>query len=494
MKKLKFFLFAAFASLCFSGFAMDGFIRNATFYMKSNIIDFSESGIRENVVKGKSVYVKPTQLKVGDIFIDVDGGAKKVVKIIKDGKSISIKTVKPDFREVYDFIDIPDQSADFSPAISEYIDKRYSPETSDYSKAAGGATEKTLLDEMLPKSAPNVKYIETTIRINSKIDKWSTFDPSSGVTQQAIDAMSQEERAAFDEQVNEYKNKKKVITNGEVRITPKIRMRTGYDKANTSFRFASVDIDRKGTWRIWKWKIIYKPGYLNFDYVHDTELGIGIQIAGGVYSSFQVPLYATPSPTGLYLKFLLEFKPNFTANYEFQYYTRDVKIADASSDVNAVLVPSNIRTKCYEWTPSATQHDIYANGDMKAGPSLSVGLKVAKIALVEVYGFAGVGISGYVGGKKTDKNLDEDHYRELIACEKLPDEVRNSLSTAYTTLSALNDGWSFMGNASGKLFATVDFRLFDNHWFTNLINFETVFWTIKGFQWTPGWTSPFRGL
>ena len=83
---------------------------DSVFHMKQNIVDFSDTGIAENVRGGDFVNPSPADLVVGSIFQDVDGDFKKVTRITegRDG-TVYIDTIQPDIREVLEFMYIPTQ-------------------------------------------------------------------------------------------------------------------------------------------------------------------------------------------------------------------------------------------------------------------------------------------------------------------------------------------------------------------------------------------------
>jgi hypothetical protein len=91
-----------------------GFMNSMIHYM-SGMMDFRDNGIpvciRED---GALVSPSPADLKEGDVFIDVDGTAKKVARVTEMGGDIYIDTVEPSLREVALYIYIPQQSITFS--------------------------------------------------------------------------------------------------------------------------------------------------------------------------------------------------------------------------------------------------------------------------------------------------------------------------------------------------------------------------------------------
>ncbi len=83
---------------------------DSIFHMKQEVVDFSDTGIAENVRSGEFVNPSPADLVVGSIFQDVDGTFKKVTRIIEGGDgTVYIDTIQPELREVLEFMYIPEQ-------------------------------------------------------------------------------------------------------------------------------------------------------------------------------------------------------------------------------------------------------------------------------------------------------------------------------------------------------------------------------------------------
>ena len=85
-----------------------------------NVLDFSEDGIAENIVDGKLVRYSMLDLKVGDVFIDTDGDAKKVAAIVRNGNDITIETVAPTIDEFFQFVRVPNQDVDLAEYAPDY--------------------------------------------------------------------------------------------------------------------------------------------------------------------------------------------------------------------------------------------------------------------------------------------------------------------------------------------------------------------------------------
>jgi hypothetical protein len=79
---------------------------------RSIVTDFRDDGLTGRIRDGVLVDPSPADLKVGDIFIDVDGNARKVSGVTKVGNDTYIDTVRPSFDEVYLYAEIPYQAID----------------------------------------------------------------------------------------------------------------------------------------------------------------------------------------------------------------------------------------------------------------------------------------------------------------------------------------------------------------------------------------------
>lgn len=122
MKKL-FIIFAICLLSTWQLFASSQFV-DSIFHMKQNVVDFTDTGISENVRGRSFVNPSPADLVVGSIFQDVDGTYKKVTSITEDSDgTVYINTIKPDIREVLEFMYIPEQTLEVSiPNLAEAIE------------------------------------------------------------------------------------------------------------------------------------------------------------------------------------------------------------------------------------------------------------------------------------------------------------------------------------------------------------------------------------
>lgn len=109
MQKKLVFSILLFCSVSFVTFA-DAQFRNTILDFHNQVLDFSETGLMDNIRGGKIVSFSPLDLEVGSVFVDIDGVAKKVAAIQEIGDEIVIETVQPEIREIFEFYDIPKQT------------------------------------------------------------------------------------------------------------------------------------------------------------------------------------------------------------------------------------------------------------------------------------------------------------------------------------------------------------------------------------------------
>lgn len=494
MKKIIISFLAFSFSIC--AFALDGLMRDSTLVLKPNVKDFSDVAIRENVLDGRAVQYSPLDLKVGDIFIDVDGGAKKVVSVSKKGNKINIKTAKPDFKEVFEYICIPEQKSDFSPVVNDYLDNRYGIQSSeDVSRAV---STKMVLDEFMSKKDSSVINLSFTLKTGSKIPTFSLEppNPSDYVKEEDLKNMTEVEKEELNKLTEDFKTAKKLTTSKSISITPEFRYRSNSDKIISAFKYAEIGIDRRGTWKFWKWRKYYHPGYIKFNYIRDVETGIGISVKGGANTAYKIPIYPAVA-TGPYVSLDLEFKFNLSANLVYQYYSRDCSYNNVEANINLLFIPSNLRTNSVTWNPTVHQFNVYANGQLSAGPVGKAGIKLLKLNVVEVSLGAGVSLSGMIGGQVSLINTDEGNYPDLarLVYASYPDAYQklNDGHTKINNYKNTNSGLKLLANCGVKGYVKADLSLLDV-FSTDLLSFSWSILNLNGFSFSPSWESPFKPL
>ena len=503
MKKIIISFLAFSFSIC--AFALDGLMRDSTLVLKPNVKDFSDVAIRENVLDGRAVQYSPLDLKVGDIFIDVDGGAKKVVSVSKKGNKINIKTAKPDFKEVFEYICIPEQESDFSPVVNDYLDNRYGIQSSedDFRAASDDSratTSKMVLDEFMSKKDSSVKHFSFSLKTRDKLPTFSIEppNPSDYVKEEDMQHMTDVEKEELDKLKEDFKKAKKLTTSLSLSIEPEIRYRSNSDTISSAFKYAEIGIDRRGTWKFWKWRKYYHPGYVKFNYIRDVETGIGISVKGGANSAYKIPIYPAVG-TGPYVSFDMEFKFNLSANLVYQYYSRNSSYNNVEANINLLFIPSNLRTTSVTWNPTVQQLNVYANGQLSAGPVGKAGIKLLKLNVVEVSLGGGVSVSGMIGGQISSVDLDTANYDKLKDCLKgnYVDQWRvDKIINNYKTLEQFKKdttGGRMLANFGIKAYLKLDLSLLDV-FSTDLLSCSWSIFNLNGFSFSYSWESPFKPL
>ncbi|MBQ0051273.1 MAG: hypothetical protein KBT11_04310 [Treponema sp.] len=521
MKNLKkLFIAAALFSASFSAFAIEGFLHDSFFAICSYIKDFSDIAIRENIVNGRAAAASPLDLKVGDIFIDVDGNAKKVVKITRYENNITIDTEPPEPQEVFDIITIPRQVADFKAAEEEKYASRTATEES--ARAVSNA-EKKLLDGLMPdydiKVSPKLSPFFSPIGIK---------DSSGGLLEACKQAIADPNNTP--EEKEHLENTKQQIQNKfttakaspTFSITPDIRRKSYQNDFICDFSYVKPGIDTHGTWKFWKWTTYYDPGYYDFQWLSDIAWGMGIDVAGGVKGTVSFPLVPVGSDAfGPYCGIYWDIGLNVTVSGSYYFYTRTAKYTESFSNFNTVFIPSNERAETIEWSPSAHQVDLLLNGSANTGPSLKAGFVAFGMRLVEIYAGGGVKIDACVGGAWTNKNNDAENYAAL--CKKINWGLARSSGKTKESFEAFRDrlvednlvtggtskwskawnnyedGWQFLGKVQSSLYLNVDLKMFQDRVNLNLFNISYPFWSLTGdgkptAKWSAPWgTGDFKG-
>jgi hypothetical protein len=133
------FILIALCSLAWSLHPQQAAFVNTIQDFKSRVIDFREDGLTGCIREGVLVNPSPADLKAGDVFIDIDGNAKKVAKVTLVGTDLYVDTVQPNFEDVFLYAEIP-------PQVIAFNGDNFLPGTlagSRYSAASSGGTRGT---------------------------------------------------------------------------------------------------------------------------------------------------------------------------------------------------------------------------------------------------------------------------------------------------------------------------------------------------------------
>lgn len=489
MKNKKFIISIFLAVLSFSAFSLDGLLRDSTFYIKHNIKDFSEDLIKGNIEKGVLVNPSPLDLKVGDIFIDVDGGAKRVVSITRTGKNISIKTEKPEILDVMDYVDIPDQELDLIQLIPTDSENNAKSIANDSDSMQGkGIQEKKLLDDFLPSGKEGIMSVPFSIKVSNTFGKdyWTTKNPL-GPWKKVLEysSYSQEERDSLSEDIKKYEDKMHKALSFDAGINGSVRWKTNYSKAKTSAHLATVKVDKRGTWKFWKWRFYEQKGHVLFEHLKDTEFGFELTATGGISRTVDIPFWAVSTgAAGIYFSVGLELGYSGAINIGGSYYTRDCSYDYAHTDFNLALIPSGAEKYTHKWSPNASEFDLYGLGEGKAQVYAKTGLRLLKLTFIELRGNIGASLDGYAGYRRRSVYYDEKGYNDYI--NNLPkdatfDGMKKNYADEMQNLkqkSAVNRG---LANITGKVFANAEVTIL-TFIKSKILSIEWVFLHDEGFH------------
>lgn len=85
-------------------------VSNSEIIYKSDVIDFSDCGINLAKRNGEFKEISITDVQVGDVFVDVDETAKKIVSVSRTKNKIIINTQAPEFYDAIESYRLPEQN------------------------------------------------------------------------------------------------------------------------------------------------------------------------------------------------------------------------------------------------------------------------------------------------------------------------------------------------------------------------------------------------
>lgn len=330
MKKIAFIITVCLFSLGHL-FASNQF-SDSVFHMKQNIVDFSDTGISENVRSGDFVNPSPADLVVGSIFQDVDGDFKKVVKITegKDG-TVYIDTIQPDIREVLEFMYIPEQT------LSVEIDE--------------------LADAL---SEGSQDYANGT---SSRLNKDFTWDGKSWTLK---------------------KGKKATVNLNLKDVHGDIRAEVNF---SASLPYERVSWKRK--WFVWYPTFSHVDGHVRADYDHNLGLGLTVGISvetnDGAFSTDDLPIYTLGGSglgVGLYNVDSIEGELSIDDTIDFR--NRVHASAGCSLDgLGVICWPKGCWGNASSQVYFANSVDANAEAKLKVGFYLKAEVKWSSFKLVE---------------------------------------------------------------------------------------------------------------
>jgi hypothetical protein len=233
--KPRYFLYLFLIIISFNTYASDR-VRNSIVDFKNEVVDFSDIGLIDNIRGGRIVNLSPLDLKVGSIFIDVDGFAKKVVRITEVNNELIIDTIQPEIREVFEYYSIPLQTINL-----------------------------TVEDHFLRESVPEGAILGANSR-----------------------GASVSESISFDKTIGD--------DDASVTLEAEAQLNIG---AAVGAELPYVKIDTRGTWKPWKWKIKSYNGYAKGDFEYQMLLNGTLTAEAEFSKELNLPLFALTTGPGI---------------------------------------------------------------------------------------------------------------------------------------------------------------------------------------------------
>ena len=350
MKKL-FLILCAAVLASVSAFAGTNF-RDSIFDYQNDVKDFSDDGINENVVDGRFVQASPLDLQVGDIFIDVDGTAQKVVSITKKKNEIIIDTIEPNIREVFLFLYSPDREIEIGDDLM--ISPYYEP--------------KDIIVEEEPESRVTVENPKDGYNWENPQETIHEIIDSGSLLMGLLEEAMPKPTMAFGGQVKLDGKKPKSLSVGGLEFQPpekggddrvekgvettiefQARFKNNGISITPGFCLPYTSVNTHGTWKFWKWTLDYHSGYARVAEKYDVQLGVGIGVQVEGKKQWKFPLFTT-TPSGTGVAFEVKWGPSISGSIVtgFEYYTHLIKESEAGCTLDGLLwycVPTSVYTK-----------------------------------------------------------------------------------------------------------------------------------------------------
>lgn len=405
MRSLRDIFIIVFFVLPFAVCAYSGF-RNSVYDYQNNVIDFSDEGIPENIVDGRAIAFSPLDLKVGDIFIDADGNALKVYSITTnpDG-SMDIETIKPDIREVFQYIDIPNQTIDVladdfiiygEDATEEWnngiYDMVYDEDGNFIEDPASrsGATCGGMLGDIF-KETTICPRVSIPIKLNKKEGGKGFYEELKSELKDISDHYSD----GFEATKSKLEEKKGGFTEKDtltISVEFPYKQRTLSLTGNVDLPYVTV-ITRKKTWKFWKksfWskENLYHKGSARCELNADLQIGSSVTFAlAGAFS--EKKLIGEVGP----VRFYSWSSGTMAASFAYQKYNHLVYRGGVSCDLDGEYiraVPHNFKAYTldkYCGSGESMEASVIGTLSWMMGPE--TGLSVAGISLVSITGKVG---------------------------------------------------------------------------------------------------------
>lgn len=498
MKKLLLVLglFAAVTQL----FALSNFMRDTVFIVKGSIKDFSEMGINETITGSRVASSNPLDLQVGDIFVDVNGNAQKVTKIVKKGNNISIETETPEIAEVFKYISVPHQSTDFNDYGDDAV--TYSPymrSIIDDIKPEDEEDDKPLIDKVSIQDGPMLdafmpedsKKWQLTLNFSKDIKDY-TKNVSDKLDE--LDDLAKAAKAAGDsKKANDMNNmasmlQKKNTTNNvsaNLDITVGVQYKSTSNKLDYDYKYSLPGWNTHGSRWPWKWSWDSGGGYAYVQYENDLDIGLNFDLYAYIDEYFSAPIpglaYGASSfgpYAGVY--FDLEFYGG--GGFNVSYYKHIKSFSSYRKDFTSYFTSRGEPRKTTDiWGPSAWQVYGQVGCELTVGPAVKFGFVALGMTLAQ----GKVSAGGYAEGEAclgyTWIDKDEEGAEKLgIDVDESP--VLNVQNDDGEWEPKYEDGWTFFGDFAVGLFARITFEIWDGKWSAIPLDYKIPIFSDNGYN------------
>lgn len=370
----------------------EGFMKGVMINIKSSITDLRSGGVL-NKRDGNISTGDIDSLKIGSIFIDSDGTAKKVVSITEENGDTVIKTRKPAMEEVMDGLYIPNQDIKigYENIIPGSIAEGVKITPGGAMKGSRGYMEDA--DYVVSISIPLSKLINTKY-VPLEEDDWERFD---------IDM--------FQNTVDEIK---KMTASGsiaeEIQIVGSVKMKDLGISVGASMPYIRTEWVRK--WWGGYPRFTQQSGYVGYQYRYKIEKSIAIEGGAKIQGEKKYLLYGVDIPGGPLAKAELGLFLTVKADgmiiigWETYDYTDGTNGASAEIVFSSTLFSLRNVSKVSRINERRQGVNMAAAGSVSisAGPSLEFGLEALGFNLAEAAIETGVTLEANVCMEKMGIN------------------------------------------------------------------------------------------
>lgn len=375
--------------------------------IKNSIIDLRCGGLLNK--KADSLSTEDfSSLKVGSIFIDSDGTAKKVTSIIEEDGDTIIETTKPRMEEVMDGLYIPQQeiSLGYENIIPESI-------AEGVTITPGVNNFGTKGDITNPDYAVGIKISLAQVLKTKKLEdtSWEVYDKEMVEnSDEGINTIR--ERNAdklFDDEVPEK----------DITIIGTLKMKDMGVNVGAAMPYIKTEWVRR--WWGGYPRFVQKSGYVNYQYKYKMEKSIYIEGSTKIEGEKKILLYGVNVPggklasasLGVFMK--INAVGSVTIGWEMYDY-KDVVNGSSADIVFSSTLFSLRNVSKYSITNKSIQRESMAGtfaADLKVGPTIEFELEALGFELAAAEAAMGVGLyaegcvetvaSEYIDGVKQPK-------------------------------------------------------------------------------------------